>query len=465
MTWISSDWDVSMIDVTGLATGETAGTVVISATIGNITGTANLTVTPAFVVGLTINPATLFLAPASTAQLQAIATFSDGTTEDMSVNVTWSVQKLTIASVSKVGLVTANQVGSTIISAQTSGFTASTNLTVASISSISVVPATLSMLAGTTSQFQAIATLSDGKTENVTAFATWSSTQAASASVSTGGLVTAVSVGSASILAKVSGITGSATVNILSPSALNIVPATVSMALRGSYQLQAIATLSDGTKENVTATATWSSLQPGTVTVNNAGLLSAKNVGSATIQATDKGITAAANVAVMPLMTVQYYSLVGSQASGSDGSIVLTNTGVTGGNLCAMIYVFDQNQELNECCGCSISTDGVRTLSLVNDLTASPLTGVAPQAGSIEIVSSDPTQNPQCSATSLAPTGQILAWGTNMQASTNGNYATELSSATTSLTSTHEAYLAKLCGFLNTLGSGQGVCTCVRTGE
>jgi hypothetical protein len=460
-TWSSSATDVATITSGGQATGLMIGTSFISATAGSVTGSANLTVTPAVVVGLSVTPSTLFLSPGISFQMQAIATFSDGTVQDLSGSVTWSVKKSNIASVSRIGMVTAQQIGSTTISGQISGFTASASLTVVPITSVKVVPATFDMAPGTTNQYQAIATLSSGTTEDVSTIAAWSSTQSGFASVSSKGLVTAKQAGSTSILALVNGITGTGTLNVVAPTALNIIPAPLSMMLGSNRQLQAIATLTDGSTQNVTALSTWSSVQPSTVLVSSSGIATAEKIGSTTILASYSGLTASVNITVMPLLTLQYFNLSNAQASGADSIIRLTNTGLTGGDLCAMIYVFDSNQELNECCGCSISDDGMRTISLVNDLTANTLTGQKPVAGTIEVVSSDPTQNPQCDATSLAPTGQILAWGTNVQATTNGNYqVTESAFANSGMNSMQVSYLANLCSFMKQLGSGKGICTC-----
>ena len=87
-----------------------------------------------------------------------------------------------------------------------------------------------------------------------------------------------------------------------------------------------------------------------------------------------------------------------------------------------MVYVFDQNQELTECCGCSVSDSGLRTLSLLNDLTANPLTGTKSPAGTVMVIPSDIGQNPQCDPGSLTPTGVILGWETNDQALSNGTF-------------------------------------------
>ena len=65
---------------------------------------------------------------------------------------------------------------------------------------------------------------------------------------------------------------------------------------------------------------------------------------------------------------VNYFSNA-NNGVGTDAWTRIINTGADApsyppSNLCAMIYVFDNKQELKECCGCLISTDGLAELSL-----------------------------------------------------------------------------------------------------
>ena len=462
VTWSSSDPYVAMITSGGVASAWAMGTTSINATVGSVSGTANLTVTPAVIVGLNITPAALFMSVGSSLQLQAIATLSDGSMREMNANVAWSLQGTGIATVSSAGMVTADQVGAATILAQTSGFTASASLAVAPVSALNIVPATLSLAPGTSSQLQAIATLSDGRMQDLTAILAWSSTQPGIASVSSGGLVTALQVGSTTILAGGNGVTGSVSLTVAAPTALNIVPSPLSMVLGSSSQLQAMATLSDGTTENITGTGTvaWSSAQPGIASVNSGGMATANQVGATTILAEAGGVTGSVSVTVTPLLLVNYFDAAYAQTSGIEGTVRLTNTGLTGGNLCAMVYVFDQHQVLNECCGCSVSDSGLLTLSLLNDLTANPLSGTLPQAGMIEVVSSDPTQNPQCDPGSLAPTGIIVGWEANPQPDGDGTFQVTERSFTQVPLGGEGTVLQNECSYLKQLGSGAGICTC-----
>jgi hypothetical protein len=462
VTWSSSDPYVAMIAAGGMATGWAMGTTSISATSGSVTGTANLTVTPAAVVGLNITPATLFMSVGSSLQLQAIATLSNGSTREMNANVAWSLQGAGIATVNGAGVVTADQVGAATIVAQTSGFTASASLSVVPVSGLNIVPATLTLAPGTSSQLRAIAALSDGRMQDLTTILAWNSTQPGIASVSSGGLVTAQQVGSTTIFAGGNGVTGSVSLTVEPPIALNLVPSPLSMVLGSSSQLQATATLSDGTTENMTGTGTvaWSSAQPGIASVNSGGLATANQVGSTTILAEVSGVTGSTSVTVTPLLLVNYFDAAYAQTSGIEGTVRLTNTGLTSGNLCAMVYVFDQHQVLNECCGCQVSDSGLLTLSLLNDLTANTLSGKLPQAGMIEVVSSDPTQNPQCDPGSLAPTGIIVGWETNAQPDGDGTFQVTERSFTQVPLGGEGTVLQNECSYLKQLGSGAGICTC-----
>ena len=461
-TW-SSSASIASVSPAGTALAKAVGAATISATSGTVTGTAGLAVTSAVAVALNVVPATLSMPLGTSSQLQAIATMSDGTTQNPSV--TWSSAQSTVAAVNAQGNVTAAGKGTAQVSAAYNGLTGSAAIMVGppALVSIQVSPTPSSLPLGETQQFTATGNYTDRSTQNLTQSATWISSGPAIATVSPAGAAVAKAVGTATISATSGSVTGTASLAV-SPAvvtALNIVPATLSIQLGGSSQLQATATMSNGTNQNMNGTVTWSSMQPGVALVNASGMITAEMVGTTTILAQGSGFTASADITVMPLITVNYFNRANAQNSGYDGTVELTNPGLTvAGNLCAMIYVFDSKQELNECCGCMISDSGLRTLSLLNDLTANPLTGTYPVAGTIEIVSSDPAQNPQCNPGSLAPAGEILAWGTNVQAS-NGQYqVTEETFATSALNGTQTSVLATECSMLENLGSGQGICTC-----
>src|SRR5438477_12725760 len=65
----------------------------------------------------------------------------------------------------------------------------------ATVQSIAVTPANPSVAVGGTQQFTATATLSDGTTKDLSASATWTSSDMATATISTSGLATGVAAG------------------------------------------------------------------------------------------------------------------------------------------------------------------------------------------------------------------------------------------------------------------------------
>lgn len=83
-----------------------------------------------------------------------------------------------------------------------------------------------------TQQLAASVTRSSGSTETVTSTATWTSSAPAVATVSPGGLVTAVAVGTTTITASYQGVTDTCAVTVAdSPEALTVTPATAALDL------------------------------------------------------------------------------------------------------------------------------------------------------------------------------------------------------------------------------------------
>ena len=465
VTWQTSQPAVATIDTQGNVTAVSEGVAQVSATYQGVTGSMPVTVGQPALLSITVTPNQFSLPAGESEQLTAIGNFSDGSVQTLTQSATWSSSSPSVAKINSAGLAIGLVVGSTTITAVSGTVQGTATLTVTSplLASISVTPTNPSIAVGNTQQFMATGTYSDGSTQNLTSTTAWSSSAPGFATITAGGLATGVALGTTTISATAGSMTGSASLTVTPPAviALNIIPATLSMGLGSSHQFQAMATLSDGTTQDLTGTAAWSSTPPGIVSVSSGGLAIAQQVGSTAILAEGSGFTGSADVTVMPLISVNYFDLASVQQSGYDGTIRLANPGLTAGGLCAMVYVFDQNQELNECCGCSVSDSGLRTFSLLLDLTANPLTGVKPQTGVIKVVPSDLGQNPQCDPGSLAPSGVILGWGSNVQVLSDGTFqVTETKFEMAPLSDGETTNLVSECNFLKQAGSGQGICSC-----
>lgn len=166
---------------------------------------------------------------------------------------------------------------------------------------------------------------------------------------------------------------------------------------------------------------------------------------------------------------VTYYSNAGQSCTGlqglsgaPDAVVRVINDGDTGGNLWASYYVFDDSQELQECCSCFVSPDGVNSEDLNNNLLSNALTGKATPDGVIKVISSSVGD-----ATANKPTAGLHGFATHIQRAVpnhNGGsgafFVTETPLADSNLAKGEETMLELLCKFAVILGSGRGTCSC-----
>jgi hypothetical protein len=174
----------------------------------------------ATLTAITVTPANSSVAPGTSQQFTATGTFSNGTTQDITSQVTWSSSSGAVQ-ISSVGLATTSSAVTATISAQSGTITGSTQLTVsgASLVSIAVTPANPSVTAGATQQFTATGTFSDGTTRTLTSSqVTWSSSSP-TVQVSSTGLATTTTAATATVSAQSGAITGSAQLTVTAPLA------------------------------------------------------------------------------------------------------------------------------------------------------------------------------------------------------------------------------------------------------
>ena len=162
---------------------------------------------------------------------------------------------------------------------------------------------------------------------------------------------------------------------------------------------------------------------------------------------------------------LNYFS--NNAAPAPDATVRISNPGLTYGNLCAMIYVFDADQQMTECCGCVETHNGLRTLSVRKDLTSNPLTGVVSRNGVIKVVSAAVNNSPCDPTANVTPKANLRSWVTHIQnaiplGTFNGSVwpVTETESSDSTLGTTELGNLQAQCAFIHMLGSGQGICSC-----
>jgi len=163
-----------------------------------------------------------------------------------------------------------------------------------------------------------------------------------------------------------------------------------------------------------------------------------------------------------------------------DNVVHLINPTAAFGTLCAMIYVFDDDQEPGECCGCPLSPNKLLSLSVVRNLTNNwEVNGNDFDNGVIKIVSALPNNT----NTPTHPTACLSSRGCNGGCDPTFEYFESpalvgsilkdqiiADQGVATLTETNmfqegspDAELSSLiteCAFFAAHGSGHGICNC-----
>jgi uncharacterized protein YjdB len=175
----------------------------------------------------------------------------------------------------------------------------------APVATVSVSPASSSLLIGATAQLSAVTR--DSSNNVVTGrVITWSSSNSSVSRVSTSGLVTAVAAGSATITATSETKAGTAAITVSAPApapvaTVSVLPASSTLLVGATVQLSA--TMRDANNNVLTGrVVTWASANPGIASVSSTGLVRGVGAGSTTITATSetKTGTATENVQAPP---------------------------------------------------------------------------------------------------------------------------------------------------------------------
>ena len=229
------------------------------------------------------------------------------------------------------------------------------------LDSIQVSPTTQSLAVGQTAHYTATATYGNANhlsTQDITSGATWTSSAPAIASISSAGVVTAVSAGTATITASASAYNGlttsTASITVTGSSggasggtisSISVIPSTQAVAAPGqTSQFIAIGVTSSGATVNLTNQVAWSSSSTQIATIGAVnGLASAVGPGTTTITAlytNTTGGTVATGTASFSVTggTTEKYTAVaitpGAQslsASGQTGQFIALGTSGSNG--------------------------------------------------------------------------------------------------------------------------------------
>ncbi len=221
--------------VTALEVGETK----IIATLGSISATKQFTVSQAVLTSLSVESANTSVPNGLIEKVYAIGTYSDGTSRDLSSNVTWildsdgdGLNDTRLASVSNLsntsGYIKTLNTGTIKISASIGNISSTKTITIlpAILKSITVYPPTANVVKGFVQQYTATGLYTDESRVDITANATWISDSnsdgrndtvvgSVSNETSTKGLVYGVDPGKSTITAVYENQTFSAILNVV----------------------------------------------------------------------------------------------------------------------------------------------------------------------------------------------------------------------------------------------------------
>ncbi len=226
---------------------------------------------------ITVTPAQPQVAVGGSEQFTATGNYSDGSTQNLTGQVTWSSATASVATiVNNTGLASAVTAGSTTIMAKSGTVSGSTTLTVtgASVVSIAVTPPGKTLGTGVVQAYTATASFSDHSSKDVTAQSTWLSSDTAVATISATGQATTKGAGSTTISATYSGKSGNTTLTVTAATLVSIAvsPTNPSVPAGTPQPFTAMGSYSDGSKIDVTNTATWKSDNATVATISAAGI-------------------------------------------------------------------------------------------------------------------------------------------------------------------------------------------------
>lgn len=377
LTWNSSNTDVATIDeFTGELTAIAPGATVITAVNDGISGSLVVNVNPILPDGISLDITAVTLKVGENKTLKATVTPENATNPI----ITWESSDPTVAIVSE-GIVTAVGVGEANIRAMAGDFTANCEVTVEPTLAENVALNIETSILKIGQSLQLIATVTPDNTTNKSI--DWSSSNPEVVTVTTDGIVIALTQGSATITAQCGEVSATCEIAVEAIDSEELLMNYSSISLQIGSTQQLTATIYP---ENTTdQTITWESSNADIATVQN-GLVTAISEGTATITAKNGSLSATCEVTVSPVFAEQVIL---------DQTSVIVNVNE---------YVIISASVLPE----NVTDNTIVWTSLnpeVATVTNGMITGIAP--GSTVITAVCGSANSSCTVTVLQPATSI----------------------------------------------------------
>ena len=327
IAWAVGNPAVARINTSGYVTAMSPGTSYVIAGAEGRSDTALVTALasappPVTVASVTLSVASFTLPVGQAQQLGVVVRDASGN-ELTDRTVSWSAGNGSVASVSSSGLVSALGAGTSYIFASAEGRADTALLTVspappAPVATVSVSAPSATMPVGATQQLTATLRDAGGNVLGGRVI-TWSSANAAVATVNASGLVTALASGTATITATSEGRSGGVTLTVTAiaqapVASVSVTPGAATLTVGQTTQLAA--TTRDASGNVLTGRViTWSSANPAVASVSASGFVTAIGAGTATINAASEGRSGSALITVQAVAPAPVASVTVSPAS------------------------------------------------------------------------------------------------------------------------------------------------------
>ncbi|MGY3862500.1 Ig-like domain-containing protein [Aeromonas lacus] len=186
--WVSSDVNIATVVPAieagqhAVAQGNNVGSVLLTAIMDGIESQpVSLSVTSAMLTKLVIDPVNSAIPRGTTQSYQAIATFSDESTQNVSRRIVWATDNISGAPISPDGVAYGHEEGNYLLTASYLGMnsnSAALEVTSAQLQSLDVVPVNASIAKGLTQRYRAVGSFTDG-TFDLTSLVHWNSNTSA----------------------------------------------------------------------------------------------------------------------------------------------------------------------------------------------------------------------------------------------------------------------------------------------
>jgi uncharacterized protein YjdB len=414
--WSSSAPGVATVTQSGQVTALDSGTTTIAASVSGVSGQATVVVVSKRVASVTVAPPSASLFINQSVQLSTTVKDSAGTVLT-GRTMAWTSSNTAAATVDQSGFVLAIAVGSTTITATTGGVSGTSTITVSNVpvASITITPASPTVIVGQTTQLTATAKDASGNVLTGRAI-NWTSASTTIATIgATSGLATGVAAGTSSITASSGTVTSPpVTLTVSNPPASSVVisPSVANILIGGTVQLTA--TVTDANGNPITgAVVTYTSGNTAVATVTTGGLVTGVAPGTAVITGKSGAASGAmaVNVSLVPVRTITITPSPDTVLSGNTVQLTATAFDSAGNVLTGRTFTWTSGNTSDA----TVSATGLVTTTSSTSITTDRSVSIFATSGSAQGVASVVVRPIGVASVTVSPAADTVVQGATKQ--------------------------------------------------